>query len=258
MQKIPDGLYLMPDERIDTVNENIRLIQKKDGLTFGSDVFLLSAFVKPSKYAFCADLGSGTGIAGFLCLARDKFAHLHAVEIQVRFADLIGRNASLNGLSDRVSVHACDIRDISVATFGRELDIVISNPPYMKTDCGKRNASDAKYIARHEVCGNIYDFCSAAARILKFGGKFYCVYRPDRLADLIDAAKKASLEPKRMTFVHPDPSSEPSVVLVEAIKGGASSMHVSPPLFIYDSDDRSAPNRKMSAKASSVYDTCML
>ena len=253
-----DNLKILPDERIDTVNENIRLIQKKDGLTFGSDVFLLSAFVKPSKHAVCADLGSGTGIAGFLCLAREKFSYLHAVEIQEQFADLIGRNACLNGLSDRVSVHACDVRNISPATFGRELDIVISNPPYMKTDSGKRNASDAKYIARHEVCGNIYDFCSAAAKILKFGGKFYCVYRPDRLADLIDAARKDSLEPKRMMFVHPDKSSEPSVVLVEAVKGGASSMHVSPPLFIYDSDDRSSPNRKMSEKALSVYDTCML
>ena len=32
------------DERLDSVNEKITLIQKKDGLTFGTDAFLLAAF----------------------------------------------------------------------------------------------------------------------------------------------------------------------------------------------------------------------
>ena len=35
---------LLPDERIDTVNERLRLIQKKHGLTYGTDAFLLAAF----------------------------------------------------------------------------------------------------------------------------------------------------------------------------------------------------------------------
>ena len=34
---------IFEDERIDEVNENIRLIQKKAGLTFGTDAFLLAA-----------------------------------------------------------------------------------------------------------------------------------------------------------------------------------------------------------------------
>ena len=37
---------LFEDERLDEVNEKITLIQKKDGLTFGTDAFLLAAFIK--------------------------------------------------------------------------------------------------------------------------------------------------------------------------------------------------------------------
>ena len=37
------------DERLDRVNENITLIQKKDGLTFGTDAFLLAAFIKEQR-----------------------------------------------------------------------------------------------------------------------------------------------------------------------------------------------------------------
>ena len=250
-------ITLLDGERIDAVNEKINLIQKKDGLTFGTDAFLLASFIKPRAHGRAAELGAGTGIISLLLAAREKFGSICAFEIQEDFAELARRNTALNSLDHKIEIVCRDVRDIRSQEYG-EFDAVFTNPPYMKTESGKRNESDYKYIARHEVCGNIYDFCSAAAKILKFGGKFYCVYRPDRLADLIDAARKASLEPKRVMFVHPDKSSEPSVVLVEAVKGGASSMHVSPPLFIYDSDDRSSSNRKMSEKALSVYDTCML
>lgn len=245
---------ILDGERIDTVNENIRLIQKKNGLTFGSDVFLLSAYVRPSKNAVCADLGSGTGIAAFLCLARNKCKKVHAVEIQPDFAELISRNAELNGFSDRVEVHCADVRQLTAAQLGGEVDIVISNPPYMRTDSGKRNVADEKYIARHEVCGNVYDFCAAAGRILKFGGRFFCVWRPDRTADLIDAMRKASLEPKRMTFVHSDVSSEPSVLLVEAVKGGAGSVRVTAPLIIYRDGADISP-RRMTPQAQNIYDS---
>ena len=44
------------DERLDRVNEHITLIQKKDGLTFGSDAYLLAAFVRPDKSALCQRL----------------------------------------------------------------------------------------------------------------------------------------------------------------------------------------------------------
>lgn len=252
------GIFDPETERLDIINERLRLIQRKNGLVFGTDAYMLSAYVKGSPRAVACELGSGTGVASLLLLTKGKAASVYAYEVQPVFAELTERNATLNGLEARLRVLEKDVRLAAPSDIGGECDIVISNPPYMKTSSGKRNDRDEKYIARHEVCGSIYDFTSAAKRLLKFGGSFYCVYRPDRLVDLIEAMRESSLEPKLMTFIHSDRESEPSMVLIEARKGGRPSLKITEPLLIYDNTtDIEAPaTRKMSSAAQTVYDTC--
>ena len=75
--------------RLDVVNDHIRLAQQSTGLTFGTDAYLLSAYVRAVKGGLGVDLGSGTGIIPLLCLGRDKLSRFVAVEIQSSFADLI-------------------------------------------------------------------------------------------------------------------------------------------------------------------------
>ena len=259
-----DTIPLAADERLDKVNEHITLIQKKNGLTYGSDAYLLAAFVRPEKDALCVDLGCGTGIIPLLLCRRDKVARAVGVEVQAEFAHLIDRNAAINGLADRLTALHADVRDLSQMTLGAALreeqgrcaDIVVANPPYMRTDSGRRNEADAKYLARHEVCGGIGDFCAAAARVLRFAGSFYVVWRPDRLSELMAALNEAKLEPKRMTFVHADAESEPSMVLVEARAGGKASLVVTPPLILHEAESRGMSRRPLTAAAQRVYD-CM-
>ena len=246
---------LLDGERLDKVNEKISLISKTDGLTFGTDAFLLAAFIRPVRRGVAIELGTGTGIISLLCAARDRFAKIHAIEIQEDFATLAERNVRFNGMSDRISVHCMDIRDAKVEHFGKEVDAVFSNPPYMRTDSGKRNDSDYKYIARHEVCGDINDFCSAASRLLKHGGKFICVWRPDRLSELMSAMTQNRLEPKSMVFVHADDSAEPSSVLICAQKGGARGMRIMPPLLLHSSESKGERARVLSDRAQRIYDT---
>ena len=247
---------LADDERFDMVNEQIRLIQKKQGLTFGTDAFLLAAFVKSAPKVHVVDLGSGTGILPLLLLTKEKVHRATAVEVQPAFADLIARNVALNGFSDRISPLCADVRDLRPEAVGGEVGLVISNPPYMKCTSGKRNESDEKYIARHEVCGNINDFCACAARLLKHGGKFVCIWRPDRLTDLLSAMHSSRLEPKRMTFVHADTESEPCSVLIEAVKGGAPSVRISKPLILYDAQTKGEKVRRLTTEAQKIYNTC--
>lgn len=244
-------LTLLPDERLDEVNENIKLIQKKNGLTFGTDAFLLASFIKAAPRKSAAELGSGTGIISLLLAERNKFEKIFAIEVQKDFAVLTERNADINGLNEKITVINANVTDVKSDATDGELDAVFTNPPYMKTTSGKRNESDAKYIARHEVCGDINDFCAAGFRLLKHGGKFYAVWRPDRICDLFCAMRENRLEPKVITFVHADAESEPSMVLVSATKGGASGAIVTAPLFLYENGG----HKKMSDKAKKIYDT---
>ena len=47
--------------------------------------------------------------------------------------------------------------------------------------------------------------------------------------------RESGIEPKRLLFVHATEKSEPSVALVEGIRGGKMSLTVERPLFLSDS-----------------------
>ncbi len=221
------------DERIDRVNENILLIQKKDGLTFGTDALLLAAFVRPQPNAVALDFGAGTGIISFLCAARNKYKKIVAIEAQSDFAEMVERNIVQNSLSEKITALHCDVRELSFEKLGFEADAIFTNPPYMRAGSGKVNEHSIKTIARHEILGDINDFCIAAAKNLKHGGYFYAVYRPERMTELFYAMRAAKIEPKRLCAVCPDCKSAPSLILVEGKKGAAAEIRFEKPLFMY-------------------------
>lgn len=60
------------------------------------------------------------------------------------------------------------------------------------------------------------------------------VHRPFRLAEIITGLCGKGLEPKRMKMVHPYVDREPTMVLLEALRGGKPHMIVERPLIIFD------------------------
>ena len=237
------------------INEDLVLTQRVNGLTFGTDAYLLSAFVRGSSNITLCDLGSGTGIIPLLCANKGKAHKIFAAEIQKEFVSLIEKNAADNGYSDIIIPIEADVRSLRASDIGCEVDAVTANPPYMKVNSGKRNEYNEKFIARHEVCGDINDFCACAYRLLKHGGKFYTVWRPDRLCDLICALRENKLEPKRITFVSATHDSEPSMVLVQSTKGAASGSIVTRPLILHQSRE-DAKNSRLSPDAEKIYENC--
>lgn len=251
-----DRVSLLPDEQLDTVNENLRLIRRKKGLTFGTDAYLLAAFVRPQPGTRAVDLGSGTGILSLLLCAANKAQSVTAVELQPVYADLTRRNAALNGMQDRIRVCTCDVRDFGLAACGGEVGLVLSNPPYMRPGSGRTNAFSEKEMARHEIAGGIADFCAAAGRVLRTGGRFCVVWKPERLRELFSAMAACRLEPKRMTLVHADRLHEPCAVLVEAVRDGSPDLRITPPLFLYELSASPAEKRILTPEARKIYDTC--
>jgi len=245
---------LLPDERLDEINEHLSLIQKKDGLLFGTDAYLLAAFARAVPAGEMADLGSGSGVVSLLCLTKNKFQRAHAVELQADYGALIRRNAAMNGLSSRVCVYTQDVRTLDAKTIGGPCAAVLMNPPYLPRGAGIPHASVRMETARREENGTVADFCAAAARLLPSGGALYVVYRPDRLADLIAALREERLEPKRMVTVYPDAAAPPCLILVEARRDGAPSLRLAPPLCVF----RSHIDRTYTDAMQRVYDACSM
>lgn len=224
----------MPGESIIDINLGMRMIRTEGGFTYGTDALLLAAFARGKSDGRCADLGCGAGSISLLLAGAGKYEHVTAFEAQPEYAALARRNVLLNGISDSVNVLESDIRELPR---GMLFDAVVSNPPYMKVSSGKAAADGGRNRSRHETRGGISEFCAAAAQLLEWGSPFYVVYRPDRLCDLICAMRDVGIEPKRMCYVQYDALHEPSLVLVEGIRGGSAALRLLPTLMLRDRDE---------------------
>ena len=227
---------LKENERIDDLQiKNLKIIQNTDGFCFGIDSVILSDFAKDvKKQSKVIDLGTGTGILGFLLLAKTEIKKVVGIEVQEEVADMAKRSIELNNLQDKFEIINCNIKDITKKVNYEEFDVVITNPPYKKNNSGGKNENEKKLISRHEILANIYDFIKAAKQVLKDKGTLYMVHRPERLADIICALRENKIEPKEIRYVYSkEDSKEAKLVLIKAVKNGGEFLKIDKPLYIY-------------------------
>ena len=226
--------YLREGERLDDLErKGYRVIQHPKTFCFGMDAVLLSAFARILPGERAADLGTGTGIIPILMEARTGNGCYVGLEIQPEMAERASRSVALNGLEEKIRILCGDLVSASALLGRASFDVVTSNPPYMKADGGLISPDSAKAIARHELCCTMEDVAREAAALLKPGGRFYLVHRPERLTEILDTLHRLRLEPKCLRMVHPYVDSPANLFLLEAVRGGAGGMKVSPPLVIY-------------------------
>lgn len=200
----------------------------------GTDSFLLGSFPRLRPKLRVCDLGSGTGLLGLLLLQRQPDLQITGLELQRAAADIAARAAEKNELSDRLTTLCTDLREVKALLPTGSFDLCISNPPYFSLGSGKAAPDNARQTARGEAECTLDDVCRAASYLLRWSGTFCVVYRPERLTDLLCALRINGLEPKRLRLVEAKPSSAPSLVLVEARRGGKPGLSIEPPLILSD------------------------
>ncbi len=228
------NVFLKPDERIDDLERNgYRIIQSSKGFCFGMDAVLLSGFVRGRKSDRIIDLGTGTGIIPILLRAKVGSTDITGLELRKESCDMAERSVALNDLEDDIHIVHGDICN-ATEIFGKDcFDIVTSNPPYFKYGGGLLNPDEGRALARHEIKCTFEDIARETKGLLKQGGSFYLVHRPDRLAEILDTLREHKLEPKRLKMVHSFIDSECTMFLLEAVSGGNPGMKVEKPLIIY-------------------------
>ncbi len=237
-----ETIELKPGERLDDLQRNgFKIIQDPEKFCFGMDAVLLSGFATAPEGGRVLDLGTGTGIIPILMAAKTRARELVGLEIQAESADMANRSVLFNDLQTRVKIVQGDIKEAGNLFDAASFDVVTSNPPYMIGGHGLRNPDAPKAIARHEIMCDLEDVVMAAAKCLKSGGKFYMVHRPFRLAEIMVIMHDYKLEPKRMQLVYPFVDKEPSMVLIEGVRGGKSRITVEKPLIIYEEPGKYTP-----------------
>lgn len=229
-------MELKDNERIDDLQyKGLKLIQNKDGFCFGIDAVLLSDYAKGMKRAErVVDLCSGNGIVSVLLSKKVKnIQKIYAVEIQTEVAKLAKRNVRLNSLEDIIEVLPMDLKEVQKVIPAGSVDTVVVNPPYKAKNSGVINEENTLTIARHEISCTLEDVIQKSAQILKSGGNYYMVHRPERLADIISLMRKYKIEPKRMRFVYPNQNMPPNLLLIEGVRSGRAFLKVEKPLYVY-------------------------
>ena len=181
-----------------------------------TDSMALAGFVKLTKNARVLDLGSGCGTLGTLLCADNAYCTVTGIELDESAHKAALANIENNQLSLRLSSICNDLCSTPSLFAPGSFDCCVSNPPYFSSG----PQSNSVPMARKEKTCTMDSLFSAAAWALKYGGDFFLVHRPERLAELFSCACNHSLEPKRLLILKHRKEDPVSLVLVQCRKGG--------------------------------------
>lgn len=203
---------------------NYKIIQDDEQYRFTSDSVLLARFLKAKKGERVADFCAGSGIVGLHFYAENKgVASVTLFEMQQSFADMSRETIALNRLDEIFHVENVRLQEIP-ARYTEAFSLVLCNPPYGHG--GVPTPVKEKALCKEEQTLTLGELCAAAARCLKFGGRFAFAYRCDRLSEAFEALKTVGLEPKKLQFVSGKRGKKPYLALIAATKGGKSGLEV--------------------------------
>ena len=201
---------------METLHNGLTLHIPEGTFPLSTDSILLCDFVKFPRNARVLDLGSGCGTLGTLLCAKDKTCHVTGAEIDSAAHTAAVENIQRNVLQNRMVSICTDLRLIHQTVEIGQFDCCISNPPYYTGG----PASQATPTARRDDFCSLEELFTTASKMLKFGGDFALVHKPERLAELCAVAVKHKLEPKRLRLVRHHPNAEVSLILLSCRKGG--------------------------------------
>ena len=221
------------NETLDSIKD-IKLFQSKKGYRFSIDAVLLEHFISARHSSQGIELGTGSGVISILLAKRLSNVQIKAVELQKTLADRAKRNVKLNGLEDRIEIIHKNIKELKEIYATNSFNFVYTNPPFRKPKTGRMSIDRERAIARHEIEISLQELISTTSYLLKHSGRFYLIYHPFRLVELISFLKESRLEPKRMRFVHSKKGDEAKMVMIEAVKGSGTWLKIDPPLYLYE------------------------
>ena len=198
-----------------------------------TDSMLLSGFVRLPKQATVLDLGSGCGTLGHLLCAGDPNCTVTGIELDEKAHLAALENIRRNGLEPRLSSICADLRTIPQLIAPGSFHCCVSNPPYFSGG----PASQTHRTARREDCCTLKELFTSAAWALRYGGDFFLVHRPERLAEAIACAADLQLEAKRLCLVRHKENGPITLILLSFRKGGKPGLQIEE-LCLFDSDNQ--------------------
>ena len=197
--------------------------------------------------AAVVDVGAGVGTVGLMLALREPSAAVELVESEPHLAALARANAVLNGVAERVRVHAIDLFDPQArGGLTRRADLAVSNPPFYRA-AAHRASPDASRARAHTLEGGSDPARSghggwlrAMLTLLAPHGIAVLIHRPDALPALLQAAE-GRLGGIAVRPVHAGAGRDAIRLIVGGIAGSRAPLRFAEPLVLHGQDGGFTP-----------------
>jgi tRNA1(Val) A37 N6-methylase TrmN6 len=224
----------------------LALVQPMGGHRVGTDAALLAAAAGTPEGRI-ADVGAGVGAVGLALAQRSEHAFADLIEIAPDLAELAGVNAQRNGLSGRTRVLSLDVLKAAgrraAGLVDETADCVVTNPPFYEAGTVRASANQGRALAHVLPPANggeaLEAWIRASLALLKPGGRFVMIHRPDALAAIL-AAVENRLGAVALRPVHPSAGVSAHRLLIAGVKGSRAPLRIAPALILHEADGRLA------------------
>ncbi len=231
----------------------LALVQPKGGHRVGTDAALLAA-AAGAPDGRIADVGAGAGAIGLALAQRSQRASADLIEIDPDLARLAGINAARNGLELRARVLRLDVLEPrerrEAGLVDESADWVVTNPPFFESGTVRVSPNEGR--ARAHVLapagggGRLEAWIQASLALLKPGGRFLMIHRPDALRAILAAAENR-LGGLALLPVHPSERADAHRLLMSGVKGSKAPLRIAPALILHQADGR------LTAEADAIH-----
>ena len=226
--------------------------QPTAGHRVGTDAILLAAAAPAMGVTRLADIGAGAGAVGLALLQRLDGATADLVERDADLAALAQENALSNGLQDRARILCVDVADArerrSAGLLNEAADLVVTNPPFFDAR-NVRVSPDAKRANAHVFGPKLSNagglapleaWILASLSLLRAGGRFIVIHRPDALAQILSAFGRR-LGAVAILPIHASAQAPAHRVLIAGVKGAKGPISLRPGMILHDQTGGFAP-----------------
>ncbi len=226
----------------------LALVQPKRGHRVGTDAALLAAAAGTPEGRI-VDVGAGVGAVGLALIRKSARAFADLVEIDPDLARLAEINVARNGLEARARVFRIDVLKSharrEAGLNDEAADCVVTNPPFFEP--GAVHVSPDGARARAHVLplveggATLAAWIRASLALLKPGGRFAMIHRPDALATIL-AAVENRLGAVALLPVHSFARAGAHRLQIAGVKGSRAPLRIAPPLIVHEADGRLTPD----------------
>ena len=220
----------------------LTLLQPRRGHRVGTDAALLVAAAGTPEGRI-VDVGAGVGAVGLALAKSSALASADLVEIDPELARLAEGNARRNRLEARVRAFPLDAlysRARREAGLDGSADCVVTNPPFFEAGAVRVSPDEGKARAHVLPSATLADWIAASIAVLRPGGRFVMIHRPDALRAILEAIG-SRLGALALMPVHPTIGASAHRLLVSGVKGSKAPLRLAPALILHGADGRLAP-----------------